>query len=125
MTDIELDAIEARAKAATKGPWEIQKHGGVEALFAQTMVDDVPVHGLNLVYLSEPDWNWPANSAFIAASRSDVEVLVAELRAARAKLRAVAALPAKWRARNYLDYELAALDDCADELEAALRGANG
>lgn len=80
MTPADLSAIEARANAATPGPWEFEVRGVGETLFAQRELHGVPVHGLNLVYTQEPDWNWPANRTFIAAAREDVPALVAEVR---------------------------------------------
>lgn len=71
MSEAELDAIEQRANAATPGPWR-----SVE-------VDD-PYVALMLESGAE---GWPAatdaDRAFIAAARSDVPALVAEVRRLR------------------------------------------
>jgi len=136
MTDAELDAIEARAQAATKGPWKVDEmdmyiYGGDGFMVASNCpsADGWPVRGHGAEKSGQRErGSQDANAEFIAASRSDVDALVAELRVAREKLKAADALSAKWRAsadadgdrRGYVSDEL---DSCADELEAALRGA--
>lgn len=135
MTDAELDAIEARAKAATKGPWKVDEmemyiHGGDGFMVASNCPTadgwQVRGHGAE-VSGHRQRGSQDANAAFIAASRSDVEVLVRELRAARKKLKAAEALAAEWRARADADddrrsYVSDELDNCADELDVVLRG---
>lgn len=77
MTDDTLNAIEARAAAATEGPW-LPSFG--DCVYAQSYNQDpiVTCH------------EWPSerdamnNSAFIAAARSDVPTLVAEVKRLRA-----------------------------------------
>ena len=75
MTDeLDLDAIEARAEVATPGPWTI-KRGGVRSS----------------EWLLDPDldgWghiDFEADAEFIAAARSDVPALVAEVRRLQAE----------------------------------------
>jgi hypothetical protein len=76
---LDLDAIEARATAATEGPWEATGvvHPNNEAV------------GLAFV---QSHTGWPAtcfrsaDSVFIAHSREDVPALVAEVRRLRAIL---------------------------------------
>lgn len=80
MTPEELSAIEQRVAAATPGPWSIEPHGDAESLFAQREVSGAPVHGLNLLRMSEPDWNWHANREFITRSITDIPLLIAEVR---------------------------------------------
>ncbi len=73
MTPAELDAIEARAKGATLGPWEQADDFYVIAPAAPA---DSPVTGEIQ----------PVNAAFIAAARTDVPALVAEVRRLTAAL---------------------------------------
>jgi hypothetical protein len=49
----------------TPGPWTIEPHGNGFALYAGRSADR---HGMNLVYLSEPDCNWERTKALIAAA---------------------------------------------------------
>lgn len=76
MTEEELTAIEARAAAATAGPW-------------------VASHRYNICWdVDGPDANGPdmmpkGDAQFIAAARVDVPALVAEVRRLRAEVGAV------------------------------------
>lgn len=74
MTDLDLDAIEARANAATPGPWEhgADKNGGVRDIYAP---DDTHITGGALY----------ADAVFLAYARTDVPLLVAEVRRLRAE----------------------------------------
>lgn len=56
----------------TPGPWTIEPHGKGFALYSGR---DNEHHGLNLVYLTEPDWNWKANAKLIAAAPELLEAL--------------------------------------------------
>ena len=77
MTAERLAEIEARANAATPGPWW-PEHRGVMAEGVE-IVDDCAVAG----------WDaYPENQAFIAAARTDVPALVAEVRRLTAALAA-------------------------------------
>lgn len=78
MTGLNLDAIEARVAAATDGPW---KHGGNDGLVWGPRIGD-PVSGS-----TEPE-----DADFIAAARTDVPALVAEVRQLRAALTEIAGL---------------------------------
>ena len=46
----------------TPAPWTIEPHGNGFALYAGRTADR---HGMNLVYLSEPDCNWEQTKALI------------------------------------------------------------
>lgn len=71
---IDLDAIEARARAATEGPWTVNEDGhGVEA-----RADD-DFGGIQIV-----PWIKCENAAFIAHAYQDIPALIAELRHLRA-----------------------------------------
>jgi hypothetical protein len=73
---IDLDEIEARANAATPGPWEGKRNGGVYA------GDMEPVFETGCGCCSDPDLT-DENSAFIASARTDVPALIAEVRRLR------------------------------------------
>ena len=70
-----LAEIEARANAATPGPW-YAAHRGVMAEGVE-IVDDCAVAGWDV---------YPENQAFISAARTDVPALVAEVRRLTAAL---------------------------------------
>jgi len=56
----------------TPGPWSIEPHGKGFVLYSGR---DNQRHGMNLVYLTEPDWNWEANARLIAAAPRMLEAL--------------------------------------------------
>lgn len=83
MTDeLNLDAIEARANAATPGPWEpyFTVHGHPHVVRAGQSIWGV------IVSISPDDYG-RADCEFLAAARSDVPALVAEVRRLRAENR--------------------------------------
>lgn len=97
MTDAELQAILERAEKASPGPWEWRK-GDVNpalvgsecpVLFTCTIGDDDPTQ-----YLSVYDFD----AAFIAAARTDIPLLVEEVRRLRSEL---TDLRARWVAEGY------------------------
>jgi len=69
----DLDEIERRANAATPGPWEGKRNGGVYA------GDREPVFETGCGCCSDPDLT-EENAAFIAAARTDVPALIARVR---------------------------------------------
>jgi hypothetical protein len=81
MTDAELDAIEARAKAATPGPWTAE-HEYIAAPVpggrpnGEVIGDFIPSTRSRHV----PVQQMRANATFVAAARDDVPALVAEVR---------------------------------------------
>lgn len=86
MTDEELDAIEARAAAATWGPWRaghVEAEGKVWARDAHALggphLGEVCIFNANLHRPHTPD------REFVAHARTDVPALVAELRRVRAE----------------------------------------
>ena len=101
MTDLDLDAIEARADAATDGPWVVKhepaweadnvQHPDVITVGAQMWEgDDEPM----TVCLVSTDYEDDPvdvllDAEFIAHARTDVPALVAALREARAKVEAM------------------------------------
>lgn len=75
MTDEELNIIEARANAATEGPWRyeddavIEVRSGGDAWICQTFSK------------GEEDFiNHKGNGEFIAHARTDIPALIAEIR---------------------------------------------
>jgi hypothetical protein len=76
VTDEELNAIEARANAATPGPWELGEH---EILAAHSAVVVAGAGCCDPVRLD-------ADANFICQARTDAPALVAEVRRLRAAL---------------------------------------
>ncbi len=74
-SDAELDAMQARADAATQGPWrswvEGRDHTSGDS-FIQTAGEDIYLTGAT-----------DADQDFIAAARQDIPRLLAEIRALR------------------------------------------
>ena len=80
-TALDLDAIEARANAATSGPWEVE----AAAVVCDRYEDERP----GVCGPHDVDWPLLAEDAeFIAHARTDVPALVAEVRRLRAALAA-------------------------------------
>jgi len=82
MTDLDLDAIQARADAATDGPWTLHRTStlyinGHTGYYLRR--DDQPGQIFPLTCL-------PGDAEFIAHARQDVPDLVAEIRRLRAEL---------------------------------------
>lgn len=71
MTNEELDAIEARANAASEGPWTAEYDGAI-----------LPADSHPPVIYSDGDMT-DADREFVAAARDDVPKLVAEVRRLR------------------------------------------
>lgn len=92
MTDLDLDAIEKRAAAATPGPWRrCDASGGtcVCGLVWSVPVDVTVAQALDERSSCEGELHDGAritNGNFIAAARTDVPALCAALRAARAEV---------------------------------------
>ena len=83
---LDLDAIEARAEAATPGPWRqtTSKRGYRDVLQTPDSYGD------RMIAKGCPN----ADADFIAAARTDIPALVAELRAAREVVEAACQLVA-------------------------------
>ena len=79
MTEEELTAIEARAAAATVGPWRHDTDGGA--------IGAVEAGGMALAQVQQrvprDNARRDLDAAFIAAARADVPALVAEVRRLR------------------------------------------
>ena len=74
---LDLDAIEARAEAATEGPWT-SLDGRSHIIHAEE----------GWIAMSNADRSPYENADFIANARTDIPALVAELRAAREVVKA-------------------------------------
>jgi len=103
VTDIDLDAIEARANAATEGPWwrreghaEIDGQNYAEVLIpGRVECGSYCYGGTSTIEGDRLD----ADLAFIAHARTDVPALVAEVRRLRESLDASKVSTAKARTR--------------------------
>ncbi len=71
---IDFDEIEARANAATQGPWTASRSCSIE---------DAPETVVMAVGGNVANCDWDYDAAFIAAARTDVPALVAEVRRLR------------------------------------------
>jgi hypothetical protein len=83
---LDLDAIRARCEVATDGPWTTEGEvarieSGEPGAWGDPVVDVVYLgHGASELHLSEED------AEFIAAARTDVPALIAEVERLRALL---------------------------------------
>ena len=73
---IDLEAIKARAEAATPGPWVGEKAYGIEWVVSD-LTDRV---------LASCRDGWGTNAEFIAAAREDIPLLVEALEAAMSRI---------------------------------------
>lgn len=81
MSDDELAAIEARAAAATPGPWWQKSHETPTG-------DGVELSRLLCYFEDEGDprfWTWSTDGVFVAHARTDVPALLAEVRRLRSE----------------------------------------
>jgi len=89
---LDLDAIEARAKAATPGPWNYEHDTELEkGCRCGSCLE--PIDGRMIVESRKHDMVAVADARFIAHAREDVPALIAELRRLReenARLKAFA-----------------------------------
>ena len=88
---LDLDAIEARANAATDGPWTLHEDDG--DTFRAPAWEVRPASGEMVARLR--DWA-SADAEFIAHARTDVPALLAEVRRLRAVVAACATLAERW-----------------------------
>jgi hypothetical protein len=78
---VDLDAIEARANAATPGPWKVNKRGHIGG--GEFGTDPVVINGEGIEPFFELGASGPDNSSFIAHARQDIPALIAEVRRLR------------------------------------------
>jgi len=83
---VDLDRIEALANAATPGPWGYKAGVLKHYAFSLDAGEDFGVSLQELHWQDGREVPAAANAQFIAAARTDVPALVAELRAARAEV---------------------------------------
>lgn len=103
LTDQQLDEIDARANAATAGPWGVYESGSMIDIAADLQetgcgyrarreiarledepLDNDPAHR---EWTAEQDWaQVQADAEFVAHAREDVPVLLAEIRRLRAQV---------------------------------------
>lgn len=133
MNDDELDAIRARAEAATEGPWEVAHRADLDWLSQSHLVDSSdhePGSNVRPEGETDPRWSsvWPCRNAhhdaeFIAHAREDVPALLDEIDRLAAALDRVRALDADAVAIDpeTQDYAPAVL---LGDLYAALKGDN-
>lgn len=146
MTNEELDAIEARAKAATAGPWVVWSDEGPVWLPNRKALPRECLGGwttsvchhegsfessdhrcvATAIMRSEDDVQGGADAAFIAAARADVPVLIAEVRSHRSEILCLDASVMDLRAeRDALRAEVERLRVERDALRAALVRVHG
>jgi len=95
----DLTAIEARAEAATEGPWESyqdQMRIGDEVIEPLSVVKRVKKPGVTEMHFVAPMVNTEDDQSFIAHARTDVPALLAMVREQAAKLAAVRELAEEW-----------------------------
>ncbi len=83
MSELNLDAIEARANAATEGPWVMVTQGGIESEHYRGPGEDA-----SSVAQTRTQGDWE----FIAHARTDVPALVARVRELEAAVERVRAI---------------------------------
>jgi hypothetical protein len=90
MTPEQLAEIEARANAATEGPWEVDRNYPFTSDLVGIFASDIKQY---VVKVADQDWEDNPTSAddatFIANARTDVPALLALVREQQAKLDAV------------------------------------
>src|SRR4051794_13653067 len=105
MSDQEIDEIEARARCATPAPWHVRQ---LDDEYAMSLVavstapdtgrgerwpdfDNATIVAATLVqqprYVDVADDRWDENAVFIAYARSDIPMLINEVRRLRSLLR--------------------------------------
>lgn len=90
--DLDLDAIKARAEAATEGSWEAQDYSGDPGDEGSCITAGEPGTMQQRAIAYAIDYSWTttescaADATFIAAARTDVPALVAEVERLRADL---------------------------------------
>lgn len=83
MTDEELDRLDALAQAATPGPWEVKAKSGIRPV---GRTQNVAATYLQVAEGGGTLYPFAENAAFIAASRTAIPALIAEIRRLRAQI---------------------------------------
>jgi hypothetical protein len=76
MTDVDIDAIQARADDSTEGPWEAYEHSNSMIIYSVDENDSVVAQVTRIT-----------DATFIAHARTDIPALIAEVKDLRAQLR--------------------------------------
>lgn len=90
---LDLDAIEARANAATPGPWERYAEYGAQ-FYANTTGEYL--RGIGDFSFGEGE-QADADEAFVRHAREDIDTLLAEVRRFRAQQDVLASLAERWQ----------------------------
>lgn len=97
---LDLEAIEARANAATEGPWEVERWEDFGGTPSFSIPDVERFRDLR----NSVDFGVDKDTAtFVAHARTDIPALVAALRAAETKLAAIHNLAQLWTASDNVD----------------------
>ena len=80
---LDLDAIEARANAATLGPWKRYEQMEQDSQVVQAISPRYGEYGFIYVGCPEGDGQARADAAFVAHARADIPALIAEVRRLR------------------------------------------
>jgi len=135
MTPAELDAAEALAAAATEGPWRKHDIGGSGAQEPESIVvhtghfdwEALQDGETSVAWMPRWDSQEDADAEFIAAARSLVPRLVAEVRARDEVIKAVRGLVDDWQGNGNScelgDPTAGTWHKCARQLLRALDGA--
>ena len=75
-----LDEIEARANAATPGPWDVERETGLISTDDGCAVASIHPHGNVRTVIHTGERYSHSDAAFIAAARTDVHALIARVR---------------------------------------------
>jgi hypothetical protein len=85
LTDDEIKALLEGCEGVTPGPWTVEMHGPSPVLYSGRSNER---HGLNLMRLSDGDWNFNNNAAHIArCDPSTIAELCTRLLSAEARVR--------------------------------------
>jgi len=95
-TTDQLAAIEARAQAATEGPWDYEPFDGAFGVYSLEMQDNGDLSAVIGYYASEGEGGSKADADFIAHARTDVPALLAMVREQQARLDAATAILDEW-----------------------------
>jgi len=116
MTELDLDAIRARAEAATDGPWERYGDGSHEVYCAANF-EDTAYEPPDVTYGSDR----PADAEFIAHARTDVPALIAEVERLRKEREGLVAVVSQLKMRGIeADGDAIKLRNTLDHIREAL-----
>lgn len=119
MSELDLDAIKARANAASSGPWSAielppNEHYDRPAFWVDAGYDEAS--GTTSKTVADCLWSM-ADAEFIAHARQDVGALLAEVKRLRAVEQRMRDLVTRLRAKDEIES-----DEIADMIQRALNG---